>query len=492
MTVNDRPLDRGVPSHGNSPLGTGGPFGTFGHSGQPLGGQPLGGQQWSGQPWSGAQHTGQLPGGAVPGGQPGRGQARPAATARPDDVQAPDTGVPGTGGRLVDRARRRTRRGSLTPVVSVVLLVVLLVPVAVLFVRQWNSTGDARSATADERAAVAYARPVDKLLSVLLDAQATAVRKGNVDPAVVQAAADNVDAVDRGGDDTLQVRSRWTQLRHEIDTAVAKKATGLDAIATYASPIALTQALLTQLAESTGIGSDPAPGATQLTQVALRDLPDVLANAAGLAARVAVGPTSGGNGQPDAQFGVLADRLATAADDVGTGLRAGTDPGANYAIDLSLLAPLDAFSAAADALNQTAAALDTPGSGARDRIAAATTLLQGKALDLQSAVLTTFDNQLAATARDYSGQQRELTFAAIVIALAAVALLWLGVRTPRPRTEPVEEPAGYSDGGVEVPRPVASARTPDLVDARQLIPSQLVPANRGVPTARRQGRDDSR
>jgi hypothetical protein len=402
-------------------------------------------------------------------------------------VDATDTGLLGTGGRLVDRARRRTRRGSLTPVASIALLIVLLVPVVVLFVRQWSSTAGAGSTTADERAAVAYARPVDKLLSVLVNAQATAVKKANVDPALVRAAADDVDAVDRGGDDALQVRSRWTQLRHEIDTAVAKKATGLDAIAAYASPIALTQALLAQLAESAGISADPARGAIQLTQVALRDLPNVLADAAALAARV----TAGGNGQPDAQLGVIADRLATAADDVSTGLRAGTDPGANYAIDLSLLAPLDSFSAAADALNQTAAALETPGSGARDRIEAAATLLQGKALDLQAAVLTTFDNQLADTARHDDGQQRELVLGAIIIALAAVALLWLAVRASG-RVEPVEQPGGYPDGGVEEPRPAAPARTPDLVDARQLIPSQLVPANGGLPMPRRQGRDDPR
>src|SRR5205814_1496710 len=80
---------------------------------------------------------------------------------------------------------------------------------------------------------------------------------------------------------------------------------------------------------------DPAPGSYQLTQVALRGLPDVIVNAGQVSALAAL--TRGS----DARLVVAQDRLTRAAGDVSTGLRAGTEPGADYVVGLNLLGPLD-------------------------------------------------------------------------------------------------------------------------------------------------------
>jgi hypothetical protein len=491
MTANDRPLDRGIPQRGNAPFGAGGAFGGSGIAGAFGGPSSTSGTSGTsgtgGMSSAGPTGTGAAGAFGGTGGMSSRlagGDWAPShAAPRPDPAAVLRTGR-GPGHPL-----RRGRRGNLSAALTVLALVVLLAPVVLLFVRLWSATADASATTTDERAAVAYARPVDKLLSVLVDAQRSAARKSTVDAATVRAAADDVDAVDRRSDDPLQVRSRWTQLRHEIDTVLNKKVGGAEAVAAYAAPIALTGALLGQLAESAGVIGDRSPDATQLTRVALRDLPDVLAESGGLTALAASGDPAG-RVATDAQLAVVGDRLARSASDVSAGLRAGTDPGANYAVDLGLLAPLDAFSAAADALNQVVAGLNRAGGGARDQLDAANTLVKTKALDLQTAVLDAFDTQLAADSQGQAGRRRELVLAAMAVLLAAVALLWLGVRgVVMPRAESGAE-SGYADG--DEPRPSGSPRTPDLVDARELISSQVVPANGGGRSFGRQDTDDPR
>ena len=365
------------------------------------------------------------------------------------------------------RLRGRQARVSL----AVLVLVALLIPAVYLLARQWSTTGGAATDTATERTAVAYARPATKLLAALVDVQYAAARSAATDPAGVRAAVDEVNAVDRQSNDPLQLRQRWTELAHEVDRALNQNPTGADALRTYAVPVALTAALLNRIADSSRITRDPAPGSYQLTQVALRGLPDVIVNAGQVSALAAL--TRGS----DARLVVAQDRLTRAAGDVSTGLRAGTEPGADYVVGLNLLGPLDEFTAAADALNQTAAALDAPGSGARERIDGANTLVKTKALGLSTAVLTAFDSQLTAHADGIAGQRRLLVLAALVVALAAAGLLWLQVyRAPAPDTgRPGEDTRGrhgYPADGQQA-GPEGPPRIPDLVDARELLPRQL-------------------
>src|SRR6185503_13513068 len=95
---------------------------------------------------------------------------------------------------------------------------------------------------------------------------------------------------------------------------------------------------------------------------ALRNLPDVVVDAGQLSA---LGSTADAAGRPtDPRFAVAQDRLTQAADDVST------EPGANYTVDLSLLGPLDEFTAATNDLSQAADALQA-NSGGTDRLSGA-------------------------------------------------------------------------------------------------------------------------
>ena len=161
------------------------------------------------------------------------------------------------------------RRRQVRAVLAVLALVVLLAPLGYLFAGQWVATGDAAATTVAERAAVAYARPVGKLLATLVDAQYAAARNAAGDGSAVRSAIDDVNALDREQGDPLDLRPRWIQLRQEIDNAVNRNPGGAHG---YAAPIALTQALLGRIADSSRITRDPAPGSYQLSQVALRGM----------------------------------------------------------------------------------------------------------------------------------------------------------------------------------------------------------------------------
>jgi hypothetical protein len=379
----------------------------------------------------------------------------------------------------------------------VLVLVLLLAPVVYLFGRLWSSTGDAASTATNERAAIAYARPLDKLHAALVDARYAAVRRTAVDPATVKAAIDEVDGVDRQYADLLQVRQRWIQLTHEIDTTLAQNTSGGDALRAYAASIALAEALLDRVASASRVTSDPGPNSYHLVDVALHQLPDVVA-ASGELASVATtsegAPTQQGRGnrgaaQTDARLAVAADRLARAASEVGIGLRAGTDPSANYAIDLRLLGPLDEFTAATDELSQIVAGLEVPGSGARDRIDASNTRVKAAALALESAVLDAFDTQVSANTSGSGGQRRNLVLAGAVIALAAAALLWLRLPAAAPAGVPAVAGAPSEGRHVHPAQPDEAGpdeRLPNIVDARELLGPELVPAGRAGRTRKHQ------
>jgi hypothetical protein len=379
---------------------------------------------------------------------------------------------------------RGPRWRNLQTVLALLALLVLLAPVLYLFTKLWSATGASVATTTTERAAVSYARPIDKVLAALADAEYTAAGGSTVDPTDLRAAIDEVNVVDRRMGDPLQVRQRWIQVVHEIDGAIGQNANGADALRAYAAPISLTQALLDRIARLSGAAQDPGPGSYQLTQVALHSLPDVLVNAARVSSLAAVteAPTKP-RPVADPRLAVAGDRLAQAASEVSSGLRTGSDPGSSFAVDLDLLGPLDEFVAAADDLSQLAAGLDVAGSGARDRIDAANTLVTAKALALQTAVLDAFNGRLAAHGDDFAGQRRILILLAAIIVLATAALVWLGLRGPAAAKATV--PDAPAESGAEGQRlfpprpddigPDNLPRMPDLVDARDLFSAPLAP-----------------
>jgi hypothetical protein len=347
---------------------------------------------------------------------------------------------------------------------------------------------------ATERAAVAYARPLNKLLMVLVDGRNAAARGTAVDDSGVRAAVGEVNGIDRQVADTLQVGQRWDQLAGEIDSTLGRNTSGSDALRAYAAPIALTQALLDRIASSSQVTGDPA-GSYHLIDVALRRLPDVVASAGDVAALAATTEHAAGttstrqaraDAQPDPRLAIAEDRLARTADEIGVLLRALSDRAANYVADLRLLAPLDEFAAATDELSHATARLGMPGSGARDGTDAASARVKAAALALETAVLNALDAQLTANAGEHTAQQRLLLLAGAAIALAVGALLWLRVLTPAAAHADASGDKAVGRHGFPAEAPDAGSdrpeRTPNLVDARELLAIESTDARRVAAT----------
>jgi len=398
-----------------------------------------------------------------------------------------------------ERAPRPPRqpRRTVRMVVAVAVLAALLVPVGYLFSRLWSGTGDTVRSLDRDRAAVAYARPLTGLLAALLDAQNTGVIGGNVDPTDIRNAVDGVNKVDHQYGDPLGIRQRWGQVSHEIDAVLAQKPTGADAVGGYATSIGLAQVLLDRIADASKIAPTANLSGYHLIETGLQTLPAVTVNAGQVTALAHVldlsttPSASRRTGIPDPKLTVAQDRLSQAADDVTTGLRSGGDSAPNYPVDLALLGPLDEFAAAVDDLNQTVAGLTVPGSGARSRIDAANDRVQKAGLTLQAAILTAFDSQLTSQADTSAGQRRTLVLAGIVIALTAAGLLWLRVPGAAP-AETADEPAEPLPPPSTYPLEPEAEPIPDLMDARDLLPPELVHVGRAVRARKRRDGDDPR
>jgi hypothetical protein len=383
------------------------------------------------------------------------------------------------------RDRREPRRAPRITI-GVAAFAALCLPIAYMSGQLWTSAGDSQAFVATERVGVTYTRPLTKLLAGLVDAQSAAVRGAQVDVVGIRAQVEEVNRVDREPGDPLHLGPRWSQVASQVETALGQKVTGKEALRAYATPIALTQALLNKVGDVSKVLRDPGLDAYYLIDTVLR-VPQVIVDAGQVAALA--GPAR----SDDTQLAVAQDRINRSAQAISMGLRVAAGASTK---DLNVLGTLDEFAAAADAMGQTARALNTPGSTARTEIDAAQRRLHIAALTLETAALNAFDSLLKQRATRYSDRRATTAFAGLLAALAAATLLWLRLpgaavahtRSGEARGEDTDdgddyraEPAAGSNEGDEVA---------DLVDARQLLAPELVHVGRAVHAKRQESGDD--
>ena len=378
---------------------------------------------------------------------------------------------------------RQKRAGRL--VLSLIVLLALLLPVGYIIDRQWTVTGDAANFVSTERTGVAYARPLTTLLAALVDAENAAARGAAVDTNAVKEAVDGFNTVDKSLSDPLRLRQGWEQLSSQIDQAVGQRVSGQEAVRVYGAPIGLAMSLLTKVGDYSKIVRDPGLDAYHLMDAALFRVPEVLVYGGQVGA--VAGALDPRTGRPasaaDPRIGLAQDHVATAGSAISVGLRAGADSGGSEAVDLDLLKPLDEFAAATDALGRTTVVPDLSSAAVQSDIDTARRRLHAAAVNLDAALLKAFDALLGRRANQISSQRQGAFLAGMLAVLATVALMWL--RLPSPSTP---EPAGRPGGGAGPPESAQGRPdyAPELVDARDLLATELVHVGRGVRTHRRQ------
>jgi len=366
-------------------------------------------------------------------------------------------------------------------------LAVLLVPVGYLAVKVWSVNTESTRVVATERAAVAFGRPLVKLMAMLVEARTTAVEKITVDDSGIQAAVKEINMLDRGAAERLGTDQRWNELANEINNTLARNASGSDALRTYGTPIALTQELLESIVDSSQAVQDPA-GTFHLLEVAMHQLPKAI----GVAGELAANAASGDNKQASQiQLFVGEERIGQLADEVSITLRdaTGHHVASQFATDLRILKPLDTFSASASELTVAAGELAmTNATGVvrlqmKDRIDTASGTLRTAAVELANALFDAFDGQMGAAASGHAKQRWFLIVIEVVIVLAVAALMWLRFPWPERRRSPEAEIDTTGRHGIQViadPRPETN-----LVDARDLLTRESADLGRAVGARKR-------
>jgi hypothetical protein len=340
-----------------------------------------------------------------------------------------------------DTWRRRGIR-----IISLIIAVLALLPVAYVFNGFRAATGTAIHINAVQRVGAEYLRPLTTLLAALVDAQDAAVRGEPLPTDAVRDAIQQVGRIDHESGDPLGVRQRWSQLRGQIEYALDGAVSGPAAVDTYAEAIGLTQALFSRISDTSLIASSPVADTRYLIDTAFVRVPEVIANS-GEVAGLAQSAASAGS-----RIAIVLDRIFRAAQAIRIGPHSGADQTVAGAATMGLLAPLDEFTAAADGLAQTAS---IPGFAARQALAdldRALHRVRQAALGLDAAVLDALNAMLDRRLLELDAQHRNIVIAGVLISSAVVALLWwLWLRSDGPNRRHANRPGrpahtGFPDG----------------------------------------------
>lgn len=433
-----------------------------------------------------------------------------------------------------DHTRKFTHRRDVRVAAAFLLTLAMLLPLAFLFARFWDSTGADRDFVRDERRGVAYLRPLTRLLGSLTEAQSTAVAGKKVEVTAIRSAMGSVDGVDRAEGDALRASQRWDELRTRIDTVVTRSPKGADAYRAYSEVTDLTVDLMLKIGDTSKLILDPELDSYYLMEATLLRLPQVLVNAgrvadlsvlAGQAGDVATGTgntgdntgntgdATGTGGQPGAseanadssvRLAIARDRVASATAAIHSGLSKSFRATGSEKLGPNLVGPLDAFRTAADRVAPTSALIDvgTPRL-APETVSADRDALQRAALQFGDTVLIELDGLLADRADRIDGERTTAPVTLALGALVAVGILWLRL----PRAEALRTDAGVPAGvddtllsdHVAEPTPERpAARTTggpedyELLDARDLLAAvELVRVGRAVKPRPQEPDDDS-
>ncbi|TDC76797.1 hypothetical protein E1193_23340 [Micromonospora sp. KC606] len=323
------------------------------------------------------------------------------------------------------RVRRRPSvPGRLLPLV---LVLALLAPVAALFVQAYGRTGDDRDLATRERLGIEYLRVLAPVTEALVEAQSAAVAGRPASPESLDRAVERVTQVDLRIGGELRSQERWSGLRAKLEALPEKRLTDREAAYTaYSEVTDLLLALYRKVRESSGLVRDPEEDSFFLQDGVGRDLPTALVAAGRLADLTVLAATRPAS-QATRTLGELAEARIIAlgaASDLVADLRAAVGNSERTDLGATVLAPLDTYQRAVEAL----AAYSAPEPGSRTSLAdpaqvgAARANAQSAARQLQPVILDQLDAQLVDR---IDGYDRERWIAAGSAAVAALLVLIL-------------------------------------------------------------------
>jgi hypothetical protein len=332
-----------------------------------------------------------------------------------------------------------SRRTRLRSAIAVTLTVLVLVPMAILFGRDWQDTADRRDRTALEQKGVQYVTALTPLLNALVGVQSSALQGLPAAPDALQNAIARVSAVDADLGDQLSTKPRWASLQEQIGKLSKIKADPTRPTAVYdanAEVADLTVALYNAARRNSGLNRDPDYYLSNLQQAVAVDMPTTIVqvNRMGDLANLLQSLTGAARQTTLARYYQSVVAVQAANTQLTDDLQASISDKDSSALSGGLVSALDSFRRGVESLTRGAVA----GNPNAATIAIAQSSLQGALNNLSSTTLKEMDRLLDNRMNDLDYRRGE----ALVVGLAALLLVLAAVLWPRIGRRREPEPVG--------------------------------------------------
>ncbi|MEV4627779.1 hypothetical protein AB0J90_15975 [Micromonospora sp. NPDC049523] len=368
------------------------------------------------------------------------------------------------------------------------LVVILLVPVAVLFVQLQRSVDADQDLTIREQHGVEYLRSLADVTVALTEAQSATVAGRPVLREALATAVERTTAVDTRLGAELRTRERWAGVRAKVEALPDRGGTSPEAAYTvYREAADLLLALYAKVRESSGLMRDPEADSYYLQDAAGEELPTAMVAAGRLADLAVIGAARRSTERLSTVAELTAARtsLLDPAADLIESLQSAVESTDSPNLGGNLLNQLDSYQRATEALSAAAALTDGTSQTDLTQIAGARVTAHAAAEQLSSIILT----ELSALIDDRNNRlarDQQVTYGAAALAL----LLMVGLATAivlsgrRRRTAPAAP--GTPDGPPVEPLDAEPGRWDALVEWSASGPAGAAgaqPPGRPVATA---------
>jgi hypothetical protein len=289
----------------------------------------------------------------------------------------------------------------------------------------WTAAGKRQAATADERAGLAYLRPLVQLLAATAELQSAHVRAEPPDLVRLRAAMTAVDRVDGEVGERLGAREQWAALRGQVESLLALPRTGAAAVTAVGPVLDLELAHVETVRDGAGLVLDPGLDSSYLLDAVAVHVPAVLVDAARTSdLRALAGPRKRA---PTVAVAVAQTALAADTAALDRSLRMGLSATSSTDLAPAMIAQLDVLRVAVNAMAPPVTEVGSPPVvTTAAALRASQTQVRDAALEVASSGLDQVDELLRDRAGGIDRERRTLllvTAAAVLLALLAV---WIG------------------------------------------------------------------
>ncbi|MGC4890261.1 hypothetical protein [Micromonospora sp. DT227] len=371
-------------------------------------------------------------------------------------------------------APRVRRRPSMSGrVLPLLLALALVAPLGLLFALVDGTTTDDHDLASRERLGVRYLRALGPVTDALVEAQSTAVAGAPVSRASLNAAIEQVAAVDTAVGDELRSHERWAGLRAKLeglpDRGLADPEAAYQA---YGEANDLLLALYRKVRESSGLIRDPRSDTFFLQDGIGGDLPTATVLAGRLAdlVRLAAARPAAERAKTGIELAELRSSAFGPANDLVADLRAAVDSSESTDLGANVLTPLDAYQRSLEAFTAAGGGRAAPNPA---QLTAAGIAAQSAAKQLRTVILDQLDTLLE---ERVDALDRDRLLARIAAGVTVALLVGLAVTLlRRPAAEARPTPADAALPPAVRPDPTAAGRSADR---------QPVAVGRGVEAER--------